>query len=96
MPSIEELIQQVTGKSFQDMDDEELIDLVNSTRNCYQVLGAAAQMRKARRVKNKDFGPGVDAELDLLEDIFGDVSDTADEVNLGTITLSLGTDDEEL
>lgn len=48
-PSIEELIQQATGKSFQEMSDEELIDLVNNTRNCYQILNQAAQARKERR-----------------------------------------------
>jgi len=48
-PSIEELIRQTTGKSFEEMTDEELINLVNSTRNCYQMLSGAAKARKARR-----------------------------------------------
>lgn len=86
-PSIEELIRQTTGKSFEEMTDEELINLVNSTRNCYQMLSGAAKARKAHRSRpstttatdwssieldQDDEEKGAVTDLNALELDFGD------------------------
>lgn len=86
MPTIEELIKQTTGKSFEEMDDAELIDLVNSTRNCYQVLSGAAKARKAKRE-----GKTVTAAVDW-SDIDLDMDDDEEEeaIDFGNIDLELG------
>ena len=73
MPSIEELIRQATGKGFDEMSDEELIDLVNSSRNCYQILNQAAQARKERRTPGTKKVAVAKEEIDWASiDLFGD------------------------
>jgi orotate phosphoribosyltransferase-like protein len=73
MPSIEELIRQATGKGFDEMTDEELIDLVNSSRNCYQILNQAAQARKERRTPGAKKAAVAKEEIDWASiDLFGD------------------------
>ena len=94
-PTIEELITQSTGKSFEDMTDAELIELVNSTRNCYQVLRGAAKARKAKREGkvsvDKVAANWADFDLDD-EDDWND-EPKQPEINFGNLELSLGDDD---
>lgn len=86
MPTIEELIKQTTGKSFEEMDDAELIDLVNSTRNCYQVLSGAAKARKAKRE-----GKTVTAVTDWSDiELDMDSEDDDEAIDFGNIELDLG------
>ena len=87
MPSIEELIRQTTGKGFDEMTDEELIDIVNSSRSCYQLLAGAAKARKVKRegktvIAVDDWG---DLDLDLGLD-----SESDSIIDFGNLELDLG------